>query len=135
MIANKSITVKAPLLYNGASTVHFKEINEWVYSLLNAIPNKINTSGSKKQITKTIKKKKVSKVICKNNEENNGDTDEENNKENGEDSDKLGITTILDINDKEIDGAVTEADKLARSMRRERRINASKNNSSKTKNK
>lgn len=97
MIIDKLITVKAPLLYNGSSSVSFKDINEWTYSLLSGGAEK---KGSKSDTKDTdAKKSKVTKKKAK----KDATEDDEETEALETVSQGSVVATIMDIDDDDAD--------------------------------
>lgn len=124
LIVENKITLKSPFLYNGANTVEFNAINEWIYSILitNETTGKVTGKGTKgaSAVGKTTAAKTTNKPISKSNKKAKDviiDDDEE------DESDQQ-ISTIHDVASEE-DITDTESNQSAKN-RKQRRATASK---------
>lgn len=127
LIVNNKITLKSPFLYNGATTIEFNEINEWVYNLLNSSQNaatkttkiatgvtnaKAKAKAANKVAAKTSNSKKAIKDDESINSEENNETDEEEQQ----------IATIHDV----VSEDESDTASINSKNRKERRAAASK---------
>jgi hypothetical protein len=121
LFENNAIKLREPFLYNGSDTVSFKELNEYIYSLVNPVKDvpealvpgaKGSVSLNKKSINTKQSDKKSSKILA--NTENPATVRQEKK-----------ITSIMDLNEDDIDDDLDSTDtRMSVHDRRARRAGA-----------